>query len=115
MTNQFLNSTREFQPKKIIEKKETALRNWTLLHLAAGIGLLGGTFLLFAAVFLTIFEYFYSENPHGNWLFLAVLPLWVMGAVCLDKVEDAEKAERIAYCKRTGIKDKDCTGNQYIN
>lgn len=107
MKNHILNAAGQSHPRAIITKKENAPKNLLLCQLGSGIGLLGGTGFLVGAVFLTIFEYFYGENLHGNWFYLAVLPLWVLGAHCLDKIEDAEKAERIERCKRTGMRDKD--------
>jgi hypothetical protein len=74
--------------KTIVDKKEVTGGNWTIWDIGAGLGLLIGTCIFAAAVFLTVLSYFYSEHPHGSWLFLAVLPLWVLGAYCFDKIED---------------------------
>jgi uncharacterized membrane protein len=74
--------------KTIVDKKEIIGGNWTIWDVGANLGLLGGTWIFAVAVFLTVLAYFYSENPHGSWLFLAVLPLWVLGAYCFDKIED---------------------------
>ncbi len=74
--------------KTIIDKKEIIGGNWTIWDIGVALGLVGGTGIFAVAVFLTVLTYFYSENPHGSWLFLAVLPLWVLGAYCFDKIED---------------------------
>jgi hypothetical protein len=100
------HTTKSTLPEAIFAHKETSNTRRTLLRFAAGIGLHGGTCILFGAIFLTVFEYFYSEKLHGNWVFLAVLPLWIIGALCLDKLEFAEKARRIEYCKEIGMKDR---------
>jgi hypothetical protein len=115
MRNHLLNIPEQRVSKAFVTKNESTRSNRPLWNLGVGIGLLGGTTLLFGAIFLTIFEYFYSEKPHGSWLFLAVLPLWIIGAVCLDKIEDAEKADRIEYCKKNPLKDKDGVRGEYIN
>ena len=90
--------TREFtqtaQVTTFITRKQAVGDFWTIWHVGAGIGLLGGTFVLACAAFLTIFQYFYSETPHGSWLFAVVLPLWIIGAHCFDKVEESEKTRR---------------------
>ena len=76
--------------KTIIDKKEIIGGNWTIWDIGVALGLVGGTGIFAVAVFLTVLTYFYSENPHGSWLFLAVLPLWVLGAYCFDKIEDGK-------------------------
>ncbi len=77
--------------KNIIDNKAVAGRpNWTIWEIGASIGLIGGTCVFTGALLLTVSAYFYSENPHGSWLFLAVLPLWVLGAYCFDKIEDGK-------------------------
>lgn len=102
MTNHFVNSA--VKPLPITKKKESAGSLWTIWHIGAGIGLLGGTFLLLAcAAFLTIFQFLYSEEPHGSWLFAVVLPLWIIGAHCFDKVEEIERAGKIEYYKKLEI------------
>jgi len=101
MINHFVNSADKTRPKPFIKKKESAGRNWTIWHIGMGIGLLGGTFLLFSVVFLAIFQFLYSEEQHGNWLFAVVLPLWILGAHCFDKIEEIDRARRIEYCKNT--------------
>ena len=79
---------------------------WTIWHIGAGVGLLGGLFILAFAGFLTIFQFLYSENPHGSWLYMVVLPLWVLGAHCFDKIEDIDKA-RTEFCKKNGMTDEE--------
>jgi hypothetical protein len=108
MTNHFTNSVESTLPKTFINQKESSGSNWTIWHIGAGVGLLGGTFILVCALFLTVFQYLYSETPHGSWLFAVVLPLWILGAHCFDKVEEIDKARRIEYCKQHGMSDEEC-------
>ena len=75
MTNHFANSAENALPKAFIDKKKFPDNYWTIWHIGAGIGLLGGVFFLAFASFLTIFQFLYSENPHGSWLYAVVLPL----------------------------------------
>lgn len=109
MATHLLNSTNETLTKTSINTKEAARSPWTIWHIGAGIGLLGGTFVLFCACFLTVFQYFYGELPHGVWLYVIVLPLWIIGAHCFDKVEEIEKAKRIEYCRQNGMTDDECS------
>lgn len=92
-------------PKNVINNKELTDKFWTIWNIGAGVGLLGGLGLLAGAVFLTIFQYFYSETPHGSWLFLAVLPLWVLGAYCFDKIEAQEKSRQLKYVQKHSLTD----------
>jgi hypothetical protein len=108
MTNHFVNSANNTLPKTLINKKEIRNNFWTIWYVGAGIGLLGGTFVLACAVFLTIFQFLYGEQPHGSWLFAVVLLLWIIGAHCFDKIEEIDKAGRIEYCKQHGMTDDDC-------
>ncbi|MGC2235686.1 MAG: hypothetical protein WA584_05970 [Pyrinomonadaceae bacterium] len=108
MTNYFTTSASDTLPRTFINKKEIPEGRWTIWHVGAGIGLLGGTFVLACAVFLTIFQYFYGEVPHGVWLYAVVLPLWIVGAHCFDKVEEIEKTERIEHCRQHGMTDEEC-------
>jgi len=90
-------------PEKLfsnINKREIVVKNWTIWHIGAGIGLLGGLLILFGTAFLIIFEYFAGEKPVGEWLFLAVIPMWIFGAHCFDKLEDLEKEARNELLKR---------------
>lgn len=103
MTNHLVNSTKNTLPKTYINKKKSSGSNKTIWHVGAGIGLLGGTLLLFGGGFLVIFQYFSGEKPLGIWLFLIVLPLWILGAHCFDRIEEIDKAGRIEYCKQHGI------------
>lgn len=112
MTHNFTNTTNNALAKTFSNKKETARDAWTIWHVGAGIGLLGGTFILACAVFLSIFQYFYGEVPHGVWLYVIVLPLWVVGAHCFDKVEELDKARRIEYCKQHGMTDEECANRE---
>ena len=108
MTNNFTNPANNALPKTFINRKEVAEGRWTIWHVGAGIGLLGGTFILGCAVFLSVFQYFYGEAQHGIWLYAIVLPLWIIGAHCFDKVEEIEKAQRINYCRQHGMTDEEC-------
>ncbi len=99
MTTHFANPAKEFAPNVFTRKKENTAKNWTIRHIGAGIGLLGGTLLLAFAVFLTVFQFIYGEKSHGGWLFALVLPLWFFGAHCFDKIEETDRAKRIEYCK----------------
>jgi hypothetical protein len=115
MRSHLLNIAEQQISKAFVTKNESTLKNRMLWNFGAIVGLLGGTCLLFGAAFMTVFEYFYSETPHGNWLFLTVLPLWILGAACLDKIEDAEKADRIEFCEKHPIKDENGVSREYIN
>jgi len=95
-------------PKIFFNEKEIRDNYWTIWHIGAGVGLLGGMFILVFASFLTIFQFLYSENPHGSWWYVVVLPLWILGAHCFDKIEDIDKARRIVYCKKHGMTDEEC-------
>src|SRR5687767_8715268 len=95
------NHAEKVLPKILISRPKTKAANWTVWHIGAGIGLLGGLLILFGASFLVIFEYFFNEKPNGNWLFFVVLPLWIFGAHCFDKIEDLEKAKRFESVKET--------------
>lgn len=100
MTNPFVNPTEKILLNVFTGKKENTAKNWTIWHIGAGIGLLGGTLLLGCAVFLIIFQFLYSEKLHGSWLFFVVLPLWILGAHCFDKIEEIDKTRRIEYCRK---------------
>lgn len=105
MTNHFANPADSILPGTFVNQKELSNNYWTIWHVGAGIGLLGGMLVLFCGAFLTIFQFFYSENPHGSWLFAVVLPLWVIGAHCFDKIEELDKARKIEYCRQHGMTD----------
>lgn len=107
MTNHLVNSADSILSKPFIKKKRAVQGYWTIWHIGAGIGLLGGTFLLACAAFLTIFQFFYSEAPHGSWLFAVVLPLWVFGAHCFDKVEEEiNRIRKSEYYEQHGIREE---------
>jgi hypothetical protein len=101
MIRPFVNPTEKILLNFFIGKKENTAKNWTIWHIGAGIGLLGGTFLLGCTVFLTFFQFLYSEKTHGNWLFFVVLPLWIFGAHCFDKIEEIDKTGRIENCNNS--------------
>jgi hypothetical protein len=95
MTNHFVNMTETNLSKAVSRKKDSIGSSWTIWDIGIGIGLLGGTLLLFGGCFLIIFQYFSGEKPLGVWLFLAVLPLWVIGAHCFDKIEETKKKTQV--------------------
>lgn len=103
MTNQLANTAEIVLSESFRSKKESVRNRWTIRHAGAGLGLLGGTFILACASFLTIFQFVYGENPHGSWLFAVVLPLWILGAHCFDKIEEIERAARIENCALHGM------------
>ncbi|MER3430808.1 MAG: hypothetical protein C4325_04580 [Blastocatellia bacterium] len=67
---------------------------WTKYHMGATVGLLGGLVVLLSAVVLTAFEYFSDEKSHSFWLFLAVYPLFALGAHCLDKISEMKRESK---------------------
>jgi hypothetical protein len=89
MTNYPKDSRGKIVPATVQKKEISALKR-AVWNIGANIGLLGGIWFFISAVFMTISDFLYSENPRGSWLFLAVLPLWVIGAYCYDKFEDAD-------------------------
>ena len=110
MTSHFVNTTKADLSKPFSNRKVSAAgfrrdRRQTFWRVGAGVGLLGGTFILFGAAFLTIFQFLYSENSHGSWLFALAFPLWIFGAHCFDKAEGIDKARRIEYCQQHGMTD----------
>ena len=106
MTNHFANPAANTFPETLSGKKESRAENWTIRHVGAGVGLLGGTCLLAGACFLTVMQHVYGEKTHGVWLFLMVLPLWIFGAHCFDQIERAEKAGKLEYCRKHGLSDR---------
>ncbi len=115
MTNHFVNSANDTLPNTFINKKEIPEERWTIWHVGSGIGLLGGLMLLFGGTFLIIFQYLSGEKQTGVWLFAVVLPLWIFGAHCFDKVEEIEKARRIEYCRQHGMTDDECAEQKLAN
>jgi hypothetical protein len=83
--------------KAFFNDKTERDKRWTIWHIGTGVGLLGGLFMLAFATFLTVFQFLFSENPRGSWLYAIVLPLWVLGAHCFDKIEDIDKAKKNDY------------------
>lgn len=92
MTTHFIKAENKSFPNAFSNQKESFRNPWTIWHVGAGIGLLGGLMLLFGGCFLIVFEYFTGEKQLGIWLFPAILPLWIIGAHCFDKVEETEKS-----------------------
>lgn len=109
MTNYLVNTAENNLSKTFSDKKRIPEGSWTIWHIGAGVGLLGGLLLLFGGCFLIIFQYFSGDKPVGVWLFLAVLPLWILGAHCFDKVEEIERAGKIEYYKQHGLTDEECS------
>ncbi len=101
ISSPFLYASEKILLNSRINKSETVARNWTIWHVGAGIGLLGGLLVLFGTAFLIIFEYLTGEKSLGNWLFAAVLPLWIFGAHCFDKLEELEKERINRYYETT--------------
>lgn len=62
-----------------------------LFGAGATTGLLGGVWFFVAAIFSTIYNFLFSDAREGSWLFLAVLPLWIFGAICFDQCGDRAK------------------------
>lgn len=93
MTRNPEDSTEKTDSPTRLNKKEISHRNLIFWDIGATVGLLGGTWFFAAAVFMTISEFLFSEQPEGSWMFLAVLPLWVIGALCYDKTVDADKPD----------------------
>ena len=87
MTNQSVTFEKKSARKITNKKQEILYRLWIS---GAAIGFLGGTGSFMAAILLTIYDFLLSDKPRGSWLFLAVLPLWFLGAHSLDKAEEAE-------------------------
>ncbi|MBC7900565.1 MAG: hypothetical protein H7070_11000 [Saprospiraceae bacterium] len=66
-----------------------------------------------AGLFFSILPWFLPRDPEGissigTWLTVAFFPLLILAAHSLDKIRDAEKALRLQYCRRHGLKEKDC-------
>jgi hypothetical protein len=96
MPNYLLNTANNFS--NTFKRQRTSIRGfWSIWHIGAGIGLLGGALLLIGSCFLIVFQYFSGEETAGVWLFLTILLLWILGAHCLDKVEEIEKVQRIEF------------------
>ncbi|MGC2239074.1 MAG: hypothetical protein WA584_23165 [Pyrinomonadaceae bacterium] len=97
ISSPFLYPSEKILSNSAINKSEAVAKNWTIWHVGAGIGLLGGLLVLFGTAFLIIFEYLTGEKSPGIWLFTAVLPLWIFGAYCFDKLEELEKERMRRY------------------
>jgi hypothetical protein len=98
MTNQIFDQTKNPLAKDIFAyqhaDRDLVADIWTKYHTGACIGLLGGFVILLSAIFLTVFEYFSDEKSHSFWLFLAIYPLFAVGAHCLDKISDLSKQKK---------------------
>jgi len=97
MTNQVFNQTKIHPAKDIFAYRHTDRDEigdvWTKYHTGATVGLLGGFVVLLSAIFLTVFEYFSGEKSHSFWLFLAIYPLFAIGAHCLDKISEMKREQ----------------------
>ncbi len=93
MTNQIFNQTNNPLAENVSVNQHSKLisESWTKYHTGALIGLLGGFIVLFGAIFVNVFDLFSGEKPHGIWLFIAIYPLFALGAHCLDKISDLKK------------------------
>lgn len=85
MTKRENNSIKERRAQSDSNRKDISKRKPAFWNLGAALGLIGGLWFFTAAVFMTVSEFLFSDNPKGSWLFLAVLPLWLFGAYCFDK------------------------------
>jgi len=95
MTNQVFNQTNNPLAENVSVNQHSDRSlisgNWTKYHTGAFIGLLGGFVVMLGAIFLNVFDLFSGEKPHGIWLFVAIYPLFAIGAHCLDKISDLKK------------------------
>lgn len=60
---------------------------------------------------LSLLSFFKDSKEIGNagaCLIVAAFPLMMLTAHCLDKIYAADKAIRLDYCRRHGLKDKEC-------
>lgn len=87
MTNQPAKTKRNPLLKVTNKKQEILYRLWMI---GAAVGFLSGTGSLAAGLVLTVCDFLSSDKPRGSWLFMAVLPLWFLGAHSMDKAEEAE-------------------------
>jgi len=99
MTNQIFNQIENTLAENAFVKPHDD-RNiigpgWTKYHTGALTGLLGGFIVLSGAILLNVFDLFSGAKPHGIWLFLAIYPLFALGAHCLDKVTEIKKRKKI--------------------
>lgn len=72
---------------------------WTF---AAVVSAFFGATACFAGVFFMILAFFEPSLMHsrlGGWLLISVFPLFILAAHSLDKIELAERAEKIAKLK----------------
>lgn len=96
------------------QEKETELDNlrsrWiAVLSVSAVLGVAAGLAgLMFSSV-----TWFFNDATKGvaelgTILVVAFLPLLMLAAHSLDKIREAEKALRLDYCRRHGLKYEDC-------
>lgn len=109
---------RELYPTKtqIRADNKAAQTNLTRLYFGAVIGAAGG--FLAGIVGLTLKAVAWIEagdavsqsiNLASTALLVAMFSLWALCAYFLDKIEQAEKARRIEYCRKNGLSDKECS------
>lgn len=98
MTNQVFNQTNNPLAENVSVNQPRNLVNatWTKYHTGALTGLLGGFVVMLGAIFLNVFDLFAGDKPHGIWLFIAIYPLFALGAHCLDKIGDLKKQKEDA-------------------
>ena len=69
-------------------------------NFGAGMSLAGGLIFLTGTIFLVVTESLYGEKEHGVWLFPTSFLLLMLGAHCLDKIDDIRKEKVADYKKR---------------
>lgn len=91
--------------------------SWFWYHLGAALGLVGGFLATIIGLILTAMTRLAGSEiaasvtgQLGVWMIIATIPAMMFGAHCLDKIEAASKARRIAYCQEHGLNDKHCAG-----
>ena len=80
-------------------------KRWTsALFVSSIFGIILG-FTGFVISALSLFGFLAEQNVSrlGTWLIIAVFPLMMFAAHCLDKIGAANKSERIERCKRQGM------------
>jgi len=93
MTNQVFSQTNNPLAENISVNQQRNLISaaWTKYHTGALTGLLGGFVVMLGAIFLNVFNLISGDKPHGIWLFIAIYPLFAIGAHCLDKISELKK------------------------
>lgn len=80
------------------------------LSVGAGLGLAGGFAAGVAGFLLTVMSWLFGNElaasdvgKSATYLILAMIPLIMLGAHCLDKIDDLKRAKRIEFCRRHGL------------